>query len=100
MSLPAFHLPPDDTPALRDVLTDDGRELPLVALTSAQLAEVQAFTGSWGEVTDPMTCTCGHTIADHTPVTDEWLIGARTVTETREQCAKCDCDDFEEEAHA
>lgn len=36
------------------------------------------------------------TIADHTPVEDEWLIGARTVTETREQCAKCDCDNFEE----
>ena len=44
-----------------------------------------------------MTCTCGHTIADHEPVEDEWLIGARTVTETREQCAKCDCTDFEEE---
>ena len=43
-----------------------------------------------------MTCTCGHTIDDHQPVEDEWLIGARTVTETREQCAKCDCDDFEE----
>ena len=95
MSLPAFHLPPDDTPALRDVLTDDGRELPLVALTPAQLAEVQAFTGSWGE--GAPTCTCGHDIDDHEPVTDEWLIGARTVTETREQCAKCDCDDFEEE---
>ena len=26
-------------------------------------------------------------------------IGARTVTETREQCAKCDCDDFEEESN-
>ena len=44
-----------------------------------------------------MTCTCGHTIADHQPVEDEWLIGARTVTETREQCAKCDCENFEEE---
>ena len=97
MSLPAFRLPPDDTPALRDVLTDDGRELPPICLTSAQLAEAQAFVGTWGQ--DPMTCTCGHTIADHQPVEDEWLIGARTVTETREQCAKCDCDDFEEEAH-
>ena len=45
-------------------------------------------------------CTCGHTIAEHEPVHDVWLIGARTVTETREQCAKCDCDDFEEESHA
>ena len=95
MSLPAFHLPPDDTPALRDVLTDDGRELPPIRLTSAQLAEAQAFVGTWGQ--GPMACTCGHTIADHEPVEDEWLIGARTVTETREQCAKCDCDDFEEE---
>ena len=51
-------------------------------------------------MSDPIhTCTCGHTIADHQPVEDEWLIGARTVTETRKQCAKCDCDDFEEEAH-
>ena len=49
-------------------------------------------------MSDPIhPCTCGHTIDDHEPVTDEWLIGARTVTETREQCAKCDCDDFEEE---
>ena len=99
MSLPAFHLPPDDMPDLRDLLTDDGQELPLVALTPAQLAEVQAFTGSWGETTDRTTCMCGHTIADHEPVTDVWLIGARTVTETREQCAKCDCENFEEEAH-
>ena len=44
-----------------------------------------------------MTCTCGHTIADHQPTKDEWLIGARNVTETREQCAKCDCENFEEE---
>lgn len=47
-----------------------------------------------------MTCTCGHTIADHRPVTDEWLIGARTVTETREQCERCDCEDFEEGSNA
>ena len=98
MSLPAFHLPPDDTPALRDVLTDDGRELTLVALTPAQLAKAQAFVGTWGQ--GPMTCTCGHDIDDHQPVHDAWLIGARTVTETREQCVKCDCDDFEENPNA
>ena len=50
-----------------------------------------------GDATDIHPCTCGHTIDDHQPVTDEWLIGARTVTETREQCAKCDCENFEED---
>ena len=76
MSLPAFHLPPDDTPALRDLLTDDGRELPLVALTPAQLAEVQAFTGSWGE--GAPTCTCGHDIdADEPFILDGLVVGDR-----------------------
>ena len=51
-------------------------------------------------MSDPIpVCTCGHTIAEHEPVHDVWLIGARNVTETREQCAKCDCENFEEEAH-
>ena len=45
-----------------------------------------------------MTCTCGHDIDDHQPVHDVWLIGGRNVTETREQCAKCDCENFEEES--
>ena len=52
-------------------------------------------------MSDPIhPCTCGHTIDDHEPTKDEWLIGARTVRETREQCMKCDCDDFEEESNA
>ena len=50
-------------------------------------------------MSDPIhPCTCGHGIDDHQPVHDVWLIGARTVTETREECTLCDCDDFEETA--
>lgn len=43
MILPAYHLPPDDLPDLRDLLTDDGRELPPIRLTSAQLAELASI---------------------------------------------------------
>ena len=53
-----------------------------------------------GDATDIHPCTCGHTIAEHEPVHDVWLIGARNVTETREQCAKCDCENFEEISNA
>ena len=84
-----------DLPDLRDVLTDDGHELPPVRLTPTQRAVVDdAMRRAYH-----LTCTCGHDIDDHQPVHDVWLIGARTVTETREQCAKCDCDDFEEESN-
>lgn len=86
-----------ELPDLRDILTDDGRELPRTILPPHLQAVVDRAMFRADRMVNPMRCTCGHTIADHTPVTDEWLIGARTVTETREQCAKCDCDDFEED---
>ena len=52
-------------------------------------------------MSDPIpVCTCGHDIDDHQPVHDVWLVGARTVTETREECTECECEDFEEDPNA
>ena len=50
-----------------------------------------------GDATDIHRCTCGHTIDDHQPTKDEWLVGGIAVRETREECTECDCTDFEEE---
>ena len=58
-------------PDLRDVLTDDGHELPPVRLTPTQRAVVDAAMRRAYH----LTCTCGHDIDDHQPVTDGWLIG-------------------------